>query len=114
MTLQGYASRTGTRRNLAVLRAAGWRLLVAAQGVHRSEGFRYMLDNSAYTYWTHGIAADWSDVGNAGAPFLKLLAALGGRAEIDQVVAPEAEMLDLEGMAGIEALLKTLRKDHAA
>ena len=25
-----YASRTGTRRNLAALRAAGWRLLVSA------------------------------------------------------------------------------------
>jgi|JI10StandDraft_1071094.scaffolds.fasta_scaffold48913_2 hypothetical protein len=88
-TLQGYASRTGTRRNLAVLREAGWRLLVAAQGVHRSEGFRYMLDNSAFTYWTHDIVADWSDTGNAGAPFLRLLAALGGTAEVDQVVAPD-------------------------
>lgn len=89
LRLQGYASRTGTRRNLAVLRAAGWRLLVAAQGVHRSEGFRYMLDNSAYTYWTNGIIADWRDDGNAGAPFLKLLRTLGGTNEIDQVVAPD-------------------------
>lgn len=37
----GYASRTGTRRNLAALRAAGWRLLVSATGVHRDEGFPF-------------------------------------------------------------------------
>jgi hypothetical protein len=41
--MQMYASRTGTRRNLAALRAAGWRLLVSATGVHRHEGFCYML-----------------------------------------------------------------------
>lgn len=44
-----YASRTGTRRNLAALRAAGWRLMVSAKGVLRTEGFRYALDNGAWT-----------------------------------------------------------------
>ena len=44
-----YASRTGTRRNLAALRAAGWRLLVSARGVLRHEGFPYALDNGAWT-----------------------------------------------------------------
>jgi hypothetical protein len=44
-----YASRAGTRRNLAALRAAGWRLMVSARGVLRSEGFRYALDNGAWT-----------------------------------------------------------------
>jgi hypothetical protein len=36
-----YASRTGTRRNLDALRERGWRLLVSASGVLRTEGFRY-------------------------------------------------------------------------
>lgn len=44
-----YASRTGTRRNLAALRDAGWRLLVSARGVWRTEGFRYAIDNGAWT-----------------------------------------------------------------
>lgn len=34
-----YASRTGTRRNLDALREAGWRLMVSARGVLRTEGF---------------------------------------------------------------------------
>lgn len=44
-----YASRTGTKRNLAALRAAGWRLMVSARGRLRSEGFPYALDNGAWT-----------------------------------------------------------------
>jgi hypothetical protein len=44
-----YASRTGTRRNLDALRAAGWRLMVSARGALRAEGFAYALDNGAWT-----------------------------------------------------------------
>lgn len=47
----GYASRTGTRRNLAVLRDNGWRLLISAKGVHRDEGFEHCVDNGAW--WAH-------------------------------------------------------------
>lgn len=53
-----YASRTGTRRNLAALRAAGWRLMVSARGVLRSEGFPYALDNGAWTAFQKGEAFD--------------------------------------------------------
>ena len=49
-----YASRTGTRRNLRALDAAGWRLLVSARGVLRTEGFRYALDNGAWTAHQRG------------------------------------------------------------
>jgi hypothetical protein len=45
----GYASRTGTKRNLNALRENGWRLMVSARGVLRTEGFRYALDNGAWT-----------------------------------------------------------------
>lgn len=48
--MAAYASRTGTRRNLDVLRAAGWRLMISARGEWRTEGFaRYALDNGAWT-----------------------------------------------------------------
>lgn len=53
-----YASRTGTRRNLDALRAAGWRLLVSARGVLRSEGFRYAIDNGAWTAHQRGEPFD--------------------------------------------------------
>jgi hypothetical protein len=44
-----YASRTGTRRNLAALEDADWRLLVSAKGQLRTEGMRYAIDNGAWT-----------------------------------------------------------------
>jgi len=54
--MKAYASRTGTKRNLAALRAAGWRLIVSARGCLRSEGFRYALDNGAWTAWQEFLA----------------------------------------------------------
>ena len=49
-----YASRTGTRRNLDALRAAGWRLVVVAGADLRSEGFPYGLDNGAWGCFQRG------------------------------------------------------------
>jgi hypothetical protein len=75
-----YASRTGTRRNLAELARAGWRLLVSCAGEWRTEGFPYALDNG-----------QWSDfqAGRLGNPltFDDFLAELGAGA--DFVVAPD-------------------------
>jgi hypothetical protein len=53
-----YASRTGTRRNLAALRRANWRIMVSAKGVVRTEGFRYALDNGAWTAFQHQLPFD--------------------------------------------------------
>lgn len=53
-----YASRTGTRRNLDELARHGWRLLVSARGVLRTEGFGYALDNGAWTAFQRGEAFD--------------------------------------------------------
>jgi hypothetical protein len=53
-----YASRTGTRRNLAALRAAGWRLLVSRAGEWRTEGFRYCLDSGAWSDFQKGERFD--------------------------------------------------------
>ena len=75
-----YASRTGTRRNLAGLRLAGWRLLVSARGVLRTEGFPYALDNGAWTAFQAGGSFNVS-------AFEKAVGMLG--AEADWVVVPD-------------------------
>jgi hypothetical protein len=76
-----YASRTGTRRNLAAIRTRGWGLMVSASGVQRTEGFeRYALDNGAWT--AHQQRRPWDE-----AAFVRLLEALGAGA--DFVVAPD-------------------------
>lgn len=75
-----YASRTGTRRNLAALRARGWRLMVSAKGVLRSEGFPYALDNGAWWAFQNGVAFDE-------VAFLKALDLLGAAA--DWIVLPD-------------------------
>lgn len=76
----GYASRTGTRRNLLTLRAAGWRLLVSATGVWRTEGFRYALDNGAWSAYRSGKPFDVDS-------FARCVEQFGARA--DFCVAPD-------------------------
>jgi hypothetical protein len=76
-----YASRTGTRRNLAALRAHDWRLLVSRAGAWRTEGFaNYALDNGAWADFQAGRPFDED-------AFDKLLDRLGARA--DWVVLPD-------------------------
>ena len=76
-----YASRTGTRRNLNALRAAGWGLLVSRVGEWRTEGFdRYVLDNGAWG----DFQAQRSFDGDA---FERLIDQLGSRA--DWIVLPD-------------------------
>jgi hypothetical protein len=75
----GYASRTGTRRNLAALAAQGWRLMVTP-AVPRTEGMRYALDNGAWS------AAQTGRPWDADA-FLRTVTQLGAAA--DFVVLPD-------------------------
>lgn len=75
-----YASRTGTRRNLAALRAAGWRLLVSPTGCLRSEGFPYAMDNGAWTAHQQGAPFDSEK-------FRRAVDLLGARA--DWIVIPD-------------------------
>lgn len=91
-----YASRTGTKRNLDALRAAGWRLLVSAKGVWRTEGFRYALDNGAWTAFQQGVAFDED-------AFRGLLDALGEGA--DWIVLPD---IVEGGMASLDYSLSWL------
>lgn len=61
-----YASRTGTRTTLKAMRDAGWRLLVSAAGVIRTEGFEhYALDNGAWTAFQQGLPFDEAAFGRA-------------------------------------------------
>ncbi|MFM0348827.1 hypothetical protein, partial [Paraburkholderia sp. RL17-347-BIC-D] len=76
----GYASRTGTRRNLEALSDADWRLLVSAKGEHRTEGMRYAIDNGAWTAYQRGEPFDES-------AFLAVVEKLGERA--DWIVLPD-------------------------
>jgi hypothetical protein len=56
----GYATRTGTRRNLLALERYGWRLLLnSAKGnAWNSHGFPYAIDNGAWTAFTKGTEWD--------------------------------------------------------
>jgi hypothetical protein len=44
----GYASNTGTKRNLAALRDAGWRIMLTPDNPTPREGLRHSLDNGAW------------------------------------------------------------------
>lgn len=86
-----YASRTGTKRNLASLRGAGWRLLVSAAGCLRSEGFPYALDNGAWSAYQQKRPFDER-------AFSLALKKLGARADwtvIPDIVAGGLASLDL-------------------
>jgi hypothetical protein len=74
-----YAGTTGTLRNIAALRAAGWRLfLTPAKRAHH--GLRYAIDNGAWGAYCR--REPWESAG-----FLRLVTALG--ADADFVVLPD-------------------------
>lgn len=101
-----YASRTGTKRNLEALKSADWRLLVSAKGVLRTEGFRYALDNGAWTSYQQGERFDEQAFGKA-------VDKLGERADwivLPDIVAGGMESLDfslkwMDRLAGIPTKL---------
>lgn len=93
-----YASRTGTRRNLTALREHGWRLLVSATGVWRTEGFPYAIDNGAWTAFTQGRPFNE-------AAFVGLLRELGASA--DWTVLPD---IVAGGHASLEMSLRWMRR----
>lgn len=75
-----YASRTGTRRNLAALRAAGWRLLLTPGSHLHAHGFRFALDNGAWAAYLGGRDLDTD-------AYQQALEKVGAAA--DWVVAPD-------------------------
>lgn len=97
-----YASRTGTKRNLDALRDHGWRLLVSAAGVHRTEGFPYALDNGAWTAFMQKKPIDLD-------LFVEVLTKLG--ADADWVALPDVVM---GGQASFDLSLEWLPRVLAA
>jgi len=104
-----YASHTGTRRNLDALRAAGWRLMVSARGRLRHEGFRYALDNGAWT------AAQEFEKGKRSSPVLCLKSfeaavdAMG--ADADFIIVPDIVMGGVRSWLLTRFWLRRLRRD---
>jgi hypothetical protein len=95
----GYASRTGTRRNLAALRGADWRVLVSAKGELRTEDFlRYALDDGACAAYQQGQPFDEH-------AFAVAVERVGERA--DWLVLPDIVM---GGMASLGYSLKWLER----
>ena len=77
----GYASNTGTRRNLAALKAANWRILVTpGTNSNPPRGFRFAIDNGAWRCFKQNIPFD--DVG-----FAELIETHGGVA--DFIIIPD-------------------------
>lgn len=93
-----YASRTGTKRNLAVLREAKWHLLVSAASVLRTEGFPYALDNGAWSAYQQGRPFDET-------AFLLALRKCGRGAE--WVVLPD---IVAGGQSSLEMSLRWMRQ----
>ncbi|MGY4831841.1 hypothetical protein ACVNIS_24925 (plasmid) [Sphaerotilaceae bacterium SBD11-9] len=98
LPIEAYASRTGTRQNLAALRAAGWRLMVSARGVLRDEGCHYALDNGAWTAYQNGEPFDE-------AAFSRAVDKMGERA--DFVVVPD---IVAGGLASLDYSLGWLQR----
>ena len=94
-----YASRTGTRRNLAAFRLANWRILVSMSGAWRTEGFPYCLDNGAWSCHTQGI--EWDAV-----RFVEYIEKLGSGA--DFIIAPDIVGGGLESLRLTESWLSRL------
>ena len=85
----GYASRTGTKRNLAELKKHGWRLIVSARGAWRNECFKYGIDNGAWTSFQKGEPFDVD-------AFAGLVKKMGAGA--DWIVAPDIVMGGMESL----------------
>lgn len=78
--MAAYAASTRTHRNLAALRAHGWRIMVAPADLWPPKGFPIALDNGAWA--AHTASKEWDP-----AAFEKALALFGPSA--DFVVAPD-------------------------
>ena len=96
--LRGYASMTGTRRNLAVLDAAGWGILLSPAGALNARGRQYALDNGAWTAFQRGTAFD-------GDAFMRAVDRVGEHAE--WIVLPD---IVVGGERSLELSLTWLEK----
>jgi hypothetical protein len=75
-----YASNTGTKRNLKVMRDAGWRILLTPSNCRLPERMRFAIDNGAWSAFQQGTEFD-------GDKFCQLVEKYGAAA--DFVVVPD-------------------------
>lgn len=88
-------------------RAAGWGLFVSAAGVHRNEGFRFMIDNGAWSAFTKGLA--WTP-----AMFEAVLERLGADPLCEGIIAPDVVCGGLDSLRVSMAWLDRLLAAYAA
>ena len=111
-----YASRTGTKRNLAAMRGANeaaqhdaWRILISRVGAWRTEGFRYGIDNGRFADFQAGLKAGLGESlpfnDEMAAAFERLIDRLGDKA--DWIVAPDTV---LGGMASLDLSKRWLNR----
>jgi hypothetical protein len=106
-----YASNTGTRRNLAALRANGWRLLLTPDNATPRDGLRFAIDNGAFA--KDGFKPE---------PFRALVDRLGAAADfvvLPDIVAGGADSLSLSvswipRLRGIRSLLLPIQDGMTA
>ena len=96
--LRGYASMTGTRRNLAALDAAGWHVLLSPAGLLNPRGRAYALDNGAWSAFQQDRAFDTD-------AFLRAVDLVGEHA--DWIVLPD---IVLGGQRSLDLSLSWLDK----
>jgi hypothetical protein len=94
-----YATTTRTRRNIAAMRAAGWRLLLTP-AIHDDHGLPYALDNGAWGAFQRGVPWD-ADA------FCRLVDRYGAAA--DFIVLPDIVGGGLLSLARSLAWLERLR-----
>lgn len=105
-----YASRTGTKRNLAALRAAGWRLMVSARGRLRSEGFPYALDNGAWTAFQEHLKGERASPILDLAAFRRAVNEMG--ADADFIIVPDVVADGARSWPITRYWLRKLRRDR--
>jgi hypothetical protein len=93
-----YASNTGSRRNLAALRAHGWRILLTPSNPLSREGLKFGIDNGAWTAFQQRKPFD-------GVAFQRLIEHHGASA--DFVVIPD---IVAGGMASLDFSLAWIPK----
>lgn len=98
-----YASRTGSSRQLAEFRARGWRMLVSATGVLRTEGLPYAIDNGAWTAYNSRRPFDVE-------AFERVVALLGNGA--DWIVCPDVVGQMWPSLYAVEHWLPKLAAYH--
>jgi hypothetical protein len=97
--MKAYAAHTGTKRNLAALHAAGWRLLLSP-GKPCDPRFEYALDNGAFGAWQQGKPFN--------VPAFERHVALHGR-DAEFIVAPD---IVAGGTASLDFTLEWLPRLH--